>query len=81
MNGQSHRARLADQIKGYGGQSYGEEDTKKPTTRSSSRGGRGGGGGGGRGGGVIGTRGRGSNAGSRYVADNLLLYRNMLITS
>lgn len=67
MDGQSHRARLADQVMSYGGQSYGEEDTKKSSARS-SRGARGGGG---RGGGVMGTRGRGSNTtstGSRYVS-------------
>lgn len=66
MDGQSHRARLADQVKSYGGQSYGEDNTKRSSTRP-SRGARGGGGG--RGGGVAGTRGRVPNTiGSRYVS-------------
>lgn len=64
MNGQSHRARLADQVQSYGGQSYSAEETKKNPTRVSSRGGRAGG----RGGGVAGTRGRASfQTSSRYV--------------
>ncbi|KAK2763998.1 hypothetical protein FQN54_009617 [Arachnomyces sp. PD_36] len=67
MNGQSHRARLADQVRDYGGQSYAEEE-EKSRPRGAPRGPRGGG----RGGGVVGTRGRGGHPMALRSADRYI---------